>query len=121
VVFDVFYLNKHISSGKCEHKLAFNVSGLILTTMNKELLASFFLSVFAYHSLSLKVPTLHLHQSSKIKSNKEVTRTIEINVFHTLFCLMMEGSGSAQIMTDLDPVGPTNLRIQIHDIAIQCR
>jgi hypothetical protein len=27
---DVFYWNKHISSSKCQHKLAYNVSGLIL-------------------------------------------------------------------------------------------
>jgi|688.fasta_scaffold293035_1 hypothetical protein len=62
----------------------------------------FFSDFFAYYSLQV-----HLHQSSKILSDSEVTRHVEIKVF-LIFCLFMEvsGSGSIQIITDPDLWGP---------------
>ncbi len=36
---------------------------------------------------------LHLHHFSKIKSQKEVTKTVGIKVFSYYFCLIIEGSG----------------------------
>ncbi len=51
---------------------------------------------YAYYFLMV-----HLHYSSKIKSHKEVTEQFFLLL---LFCLMMEGSGFVQIMTD--PGGP---------------
>jgi hypothetical protein len=59
--------------------------------------------IFAFSFLKV-----HLHNSSKIKSHKEVTSE-EIKVFLLFFCLLMEGSGSGdgsvQINTDPDPEG----------------
>ncbi len=41
-----------------------------------------------------------------MKSHKEVTKHEKSRVFSHYFCLMVEGSGSVQIMTDPDPGGP---------------
>ncbi len=51
---------------------------------------------------------VHLHQSSNIKSKKEVKKICRNQMFFLLFCLLMEGFGSGfvQIMTDPDPGGP---------------
>jgi hypothetical protein len=38
---------------------------------------------------------VHLHQSSKIKSQKKLQKS-KIKVFSSFFCLLMEGSGSVQ-------------------------
>jgi len=43
-----------------------------------------------FASILLKV---HLHHSSKIKKVIKKSQTVEIKVFLTIFCMMMEGSG----------------------------
>jgi hypothetical protein len=51
---------------------------------------------------------VHLHNFAKIKSHKEVTKysVVGIEVFLTIFCLMIEGSGSIPLTTDPDPGDP---------------
>jgi hypothetical protein len=61
-------------------------------------------SFFAYFFLNV-----HLHQSSKVKSKKEATKQYKSR-FYFLFFLMMEGSGSEQIM--MDPDGPKTYGLQ---------
>jgi hypothetical protein len=74
-----------------------------------------------FFCLLLFEDTVHLHQSSETKSQKEVTKQRKPRL--SFFCLIMEGSGSrieagsVKIMTDPDPRGPKNvriLRIRIH-------
>ncbi len=51
--------------------------------------------ILLFSSLTFKMPTkkLHSHHLSKIKSQKEVTKSRN-HVFSYYFCLMIEGSGS---------------------------
>jgi hypothetical protein len=51
---------------------------------------------------------LFKNNSSNIKSQKEVTNKQKSRFFLYFFCLMMERSGSLQIMADPDPGGPKN-------------
>jgi hypothetical protein len=64
---------------------------------NKEFFFSIF---FSYCFLHCR----YIFQPSKIKSHKEVTKQQKSRFFH-IFCLLMEGSGSVQIITDTDPGG----------------
>jgi hypothetical protein len=57
-----------------------------------------------FFSLLLVEGTRTLHQSSKKKNHKEDTKQLKTIVFVTFFCLLMDGSGSVQIMTDPDPL-----------------
>ncbi len=63
---------------------------------------------YSFASYFLKI---HLHHSSKIKTNK----TVEIKVFSYIYCLMMEGSWSGSVpLTNGSRSGrPKNLRIRI--------
>jgi hypothetical protein len=72
---------------------AFFVSGCQMPTK-----ISFFRRLFADYCLKV-----HLHQFSKIKSQKEVKKLWKSRFFLP-FCLLTERSvsGSAQIMSDLD-------------------
>ncbi len=55
----------------------------------------FVLIFFAYYFL-----WAHVHQSSKITCHKEDTKQQKSRLFLILFWLLMEGSGSVQIITD---------------------
>jgi hypothetical protein len=48
---------------------------------------------------------VHLHLSSKLKSHEEIAKQYNLRFFLLIFCLMIEGSVSVQIMTDPDPGG----------------
>jgi hypothetical protein len=63
--------------------------------------------VFFHRFLVYYFLKVHLHQSSKIKSHK----ILILDIFY-LFCLLMEGSGSVQIMIGPNPGGPKNMRIR---------
>ncbi len=47
--------------------------------------------------------------TSKIKSYENFSKTVEIKVLHKFLCLLMEGSESAQIITDQDGQKLTDL------------
>ncbi len=80
-----------------------SVAAFKMPTKNKFSFKKFFLLI--------TLRRLHLHQSSKIISHKEVIKQYKSRFF-LLFYLMMDGSGSrsgsVQIMTDPDPGGPKN-------------
>jgi hypothetical protein len=52
--------------------------------------------------LGYYLPLVHLLQPSKIKSYEKFSKTVEIKVLLKFLCLLMEGSESAQIITDRD-------------------
>ncbi len=63
-----------------------------------------------FASYFLKV---HLHQSSQLKSQKEVTKRINQS-FSNFFCLLMDGSGSVQNNDGSGSERPNYIRIRIH-------
>jgi hypothetical protein len=69
----------------------------------------FFLSLIAYYFLKV-----HLHQSSKIKSQKVIKKTVEIKFSLTFFFLLMEVSGSG---SQYGSGRPKNIRLGIHNTA----
>jgi hypothetical protein len=71
----------------------------------------FSLSFYAFSFF--KVPTVHLHHSSKIKNHKKKIQMVQDQGYSKFFCLLMEGSGSVQINYGSESRRPKNLWIRI--------